>query len=62
MADKERGIVTRGEEKGRFEFGGSTIVMILEKDTVRWRDELLQRSVQGEETSVKMGEIIGIKG
>ena len=33
--------VLRGEEKGYFEFGGSTIVLLLEKDAVTLRDDLL---------------------
>lgn len=59
--DKERGLVKRGEEKGRFEYGGSTIVLLLEKDAVKWKDELLENSSVGKETPVKMGEVIGTK-
>ncbi len=59
--DKGRGMVKRGEEKGRFEYGGSTIVLLLEKDTVNWNEELLKNSSKGKETPVKMGEVLGRK-
>lgn len=55
------GKVKRGEEKGRFEFGGSTIVLLLEKDVVNWREDILEHSKDGKETPVKMGEVIGRK-
>lgn len=51
--------VKRGQEKGRFEFGGSTIVLLFEKDAIEWRKDLLERSKKGMETPVKMGEMIG---
>jgi len=57
--DKDKGIVKRGEEKGRFEYGGSTIVLLLEPDVVVWNQELLENSSKGVETPVKMGEVLG---
>lgn len=59
--DKTCGRVCRGEEKGRFEFGGSTIVLLLKKDVVQWDERLLEKSKNGEETAVKMGEILGVR-
>lgn len=56
-----RTLVKRGEEKGRFEYGGSTIVLLFEKDKVEWNQELLGRSMRGIETPVKLGEVIGRK-
>lgn len=51
--------VRRGQEKGLFEFGGSTVVLLLERDRL-WPDEdILKNSAVGEETIVKMGEKIG---
>lgn len=48
--------VVRGEEKGHFEYGGSTIIVIVPKDKV----ELDRRFVlDGEEVPVKMGEAVG---
>jgi Phosphatidylserine decarboxylase len=56
---QEEAIVQRGEEKGRFEFGGSTIIMILEKDKVFIDEDIRSNSVHGIETKVKLGEKIG---
>ena len=52
---------TRGQEKGKFEFGGSTIVLLLQKDSVKVSEDILQNTAEGMETLVKMGECIGIK-
>ena len=49
----------RGEEKGMFEFGGSTIVLLIEKDRVKPDDDLLRNTAEGYETVVKYGETIG---
>ena len=51
--------VHRGEEKGRFEFGGSTIVMLLEKGAAEIDHDILKNSFEGFETIVKYGEKIG---
>lgn len=59
--EKGHGVVKRGEEKGRFEYGGSTIVLLFEKDTVNWKEELLVNSANDKETPVKMGEVLGRK-
>jgi phosphatidylserine decarboxylase len=55
----EKALVKRGEEKGRFEFGGSTIIVCLEKDIVEIDKDILINSQNGIETLVKMGEKIG---
>jgi len=49
----------RGEEKGYFEFGGSSIVLLLKKGIVRIDDDILACSAKGVETRVGMGERIG---
>lgn len=51
--------VERGMEKGRFLYGGSTVVLLLQKDAARLRPELLEASARGEETRVRMGEVLG---
>ena len=51
----------RGEEKGRFEFGGSTIVLLFEEGKVRFPEELFAFSQKGYEKKVRMGEQIGEK-
>ncbi len=50
----------RGEEKGMFLFGGSTIVLLVEKDKLMPCSEFLENTADNCETIVKMGEKIGI--
>lgn len=57
----EEANVTRGQEKGRFEFGGSTIIICLEKGRTMMDEDILTNSLHGVETVVKMGEKIGDK-
>ena len=51
--------VQRGQEKGYFQFGGSTVVLLLEKDRAVIDGDILENSQQGIETVVRMGEKIG---
>lgn len=51
--------VRRGQEKGYFQFGGSTVVLLLKKDTAVLDSDILENSRQGIETVVKFGEKIG---
>ena len=51
----------RGDEKGYFEFGGSTIVVLLKKDIVEIDEDIVCHSLQHDETRVLMGEKIGMK-
>lgn len=53
--------VRRGEEKGRFEFGGSTVIVLLQKGRAILDADLLRNTVQDAETVVRLGERIGIK-
>ena len=55
----EAGTVTRGEEKGHFAYGGSTILVLLKKDTAVLREDILLSSKSGTENPVKMGVGIG---
>ncbi len=51
----------RGDEKGMFEFGGSTIVMFFRKDAVTIDDTIYENTLKNRETVVKMGYKIGEK-
>ena len=51
----------RGEEKGYFKFGGSTVVLLFEKSKIHIDKDLLINTSKGYETAVKMGERIGEK-
>lgn len=58
---KTKGKIQRGEEKGTFEFGGSTIVMLFKENTVEIDKRILKNTKEGKETIIKMGDIIGTK-
>ena len=51
----------RGQEKGRFEYGGSTVILAFAKDKVAIDKEILDNSRYGFETVVQMGSVIGKK-
>ncbi len=55
------GAISRGQEKGKFQFGGSTIVLFTEKDRVVFDEEFYKNTSDGNETIVKCGEKIGRK-
>lgn len=52
----------RGDEKGKFEFGGSTIVLLLQKDAAVIAPEILKATEKDLETVIRMGECIGTRG
>lgn len=51
----------KGEEKGYFMYGGSTVVVLVSKDKIKIDKEILNNSKNGYETYVKCGEKIGEK-
>lgn len=53
--------VKRGDEKGMFEFGGSTIVVMTEPGMTKPDKDIIQNTKVQAETLVKMGEPIGCK-
>ena len=57
--DHETYIYKKGEEKGYFEFGGSTIVLLIKKNTIVLDEDIEENSKEGIETIVKYGERIG---
>ncbi|AAK78018.1 phosphatidylserine decarboxylase [Clostridium acetobutylicum] len=58
---KENTKVNKGDEKGYFKFGGSTVVLFFEKDSVKIDEDILEQTRLGYETKVFMGESIGKK-
>ncbi len=48
--------VKKGQEKGWFAFGGSTIIVLLEKGKVKVDGDILENTKKGYETGIKMGE------
>lgn len=59
--DKNKKTFVRGEEKGYFEFGGSTIILFIKDKQVIIDDDILLNSTLGKETIVSCGEKIGVK-
>lgn len=57
---KPNSFVNKGEEKGYFYFGGSTCILVFEKDKIKIDSDLLKNTLNGIETKVYMGEKIGI--
>ena len=58
---KQSADVVRGEEKGFFEYGGSTIIILTEKDRVTPRPDLLENTADGYETMLLQGHTLGTK-
>ncbi len=54
----QEALVKRGEEKGRFEFGGSTVILAVKKNIISIDQDILYNSGKGIETKVRLGERI----
>lgn len=54
--------VRRGDEKGYFQFGGSTVVMLFEPGRVTFDADLVDAAGRGLEVAVRLGERIGLVG
>lgn len=54
------GAHAKGEEKGYFKFGGSTVILITRAGTLKYDDDLVRNSAEGLETRVLCGERIAI--
>ena len=53
------GLAVRGKEKGYFEYGGSTVILLVGADRLSLRPDIEENSRQGIETSIRMGERVG---
>lgn len=51
--------IEKGQEKGYFAFGGSTVVLLFEPGRIQLDADLLENSAKGIEMQVKMGATIG---
>lgn len=56
---KAKKSLQKGDEMGYFAFGGSTVVLLVDKNKVKIDADLLENTQNGLETAVKMGEKIG---
>ena len=61
ICNHPKDVFKRGDERGYFRFGGSTIVLLFEKDQVKLDQDILENSAKDIETEVKMFESIGRK-
>jgi len=59
--DLSKKVFKRGDEKGMFEFGGSTVVILFKKDVVNIEEVIFENTDLNIETIVKMGMVIGTK-
>lgn len=53
--------VEKGQEKGHFDFGGSTIVVLVKPGVLKVDDDILRNHADGCETVIKYGERIGVR-
>ncbi|MGN0166135.1 MAG: phosphatidylserine decarboxylase [Lachnospiraceae bacterium] len=57
--EMNKAYVKQGDKKGHFAFGGSSIVLLLPKDSFVPDEDILKNTLEGYETRVLMGERIG---
>jgi phosphatidylserine decarboxylase len=55
------GTARRGQEKGLFLYGGSTVILLLEKGRATLPPEFIQATAQGKEIPVQYGQRLGTK-
>ncbi|KAG8368712.1 hypothetical protein BUALT_Bualt15G0074300 [Buddleja alternifolia] len=60
FSKKEGDYVKKGDEFGYFSFGGSTVICVFEKDTIKIDDDLLENSARSLETLVSVGMKLGV--
>jgi len=58
IVNEKKDKFTKGEEKGHFEFGGSTVIMLINKD-INIDKKIIENTEKGIETIVKLGTKIG---
>ncbi len=54
------GKIKKGEEKGMFLYGGSTVILLLKENSIKIKEEYLENTQKGIETPVKQGETLNI--
>lgn len=57
--NRHHGTLKKGQEKGKFEYGGSTVILIAKDENVIIDNDLIVNTYAGYETMIKMGERIG---
>lgn len=52
-------VVEKGDEKGFFTFGGSTVMTLFEANRVRFADDLEEQAAHNRELYARMGDVLG---
>ncbi|KAL5703747.1 phosphatidylserine decarboxylase [Ranunculus cassubicifolius] len=60
LTKKEGDEVQKGEEMGYFQFGGSTVIAVFEKDVIKFDDDFVANSKRSLETLVQVGMTLGV--
>ena len=58
IVNENKAVFKKGEEKGHFEFGGSTVIMLINKE-IEFNEKIIENSKNDIETIVKLGMCIG---
>jgi phosphatidylserine decarboxylase len=53
--------VNKGDEKGYFKFGGSTVILFFEPDKIKIDKDIIEQTEKGIETYILMGEKLGAR-
>ena len=61
IIDHGADVFEKGQEKGYFEPGGSTVIIFVEKNILKVDEDIMEQSRNGVETCVRYGERIGGK-
>lgn len=59
IVNHEAGVFEKGQEKGYFEPGGSTVIMFVGRD-IEVDEDIMKQSAAGIETKVRYGERVGV--
>jgi len=51
--------VKKGQEKGYFRFGGSSVITLFEKGRIKLAEDLIEQTMQCRELYAHMGDIMG---
>lgn len=61
IVNHEVSAFAKGQEKGYFRLGGSTIILLLRKDAVQLDEDILSHARKGIEVKLRYGEQIGVR-
>jgi phosphatidylserine decarboxylase len=50
----------QGQELGYFQYGGSTVITVFSRGSIKYDEDLRYNSLQASETLVRMGTSLGV--